>query len=214
MSFPLLLEALLLLPSSSHAAEEPLTARELGIMKELSAIAAQADAELPPCLGHERLAEAAFRNEPPKTCAKARKIYEAEAAYDAKLRANCHDMTRWAEEQVRHPAPGGCAAPLTKIMRLKEEMREQREKADEAYPAGSDPDDPELRTGEFARPECAFPTLVMMNTRQKQNSLANKNYGFTDTAIHDSCENAADREKVAEEFSRYLREGERVYLAP
>lgn len=203
-----------LLPIHAQATQVPLSARELAIMKELTAIAAEAEADLPPCLGHERLAEASFRNEPPKTCAKARKIYEAEQAYDAKLRANCHEMTRWAEEQVRDPAPGSCAAALTKIMRLKDEMRAERDKADGEYPPGTDPDDPELRTGEYARAECAFPTLVMMITRQKQNGLANKNYGFADMAINDTCEDSSAREKVAEEFSQYLREGERVYREP
>jgi hypothetical protein len=188
--------------------------------KVAQAAAASADGELPPCEGHDHFEDVMRRLVPSSACPKAKAYFEAHLEVSRRIRDNCRETTRWAEDQLRNPeyckTEKGQQAALKKISQLKRlsqagEDSEDLEKAEKLL------DDPALAKylddetpptpgkGEWAQLECVHAVKIAMQFRMRQRNLANKHFGMADNAISSVCEEGP---KGAEDYLNFLRGGE------
>jgi hypothetical protein len=182
--------------------------------------ATAADSELPPCEGHKHLAEAIQRLAPSSgSCPKASEALGYYLKMSRQIGDNCREMTFWAEGLLRNPSYCEREKETQAVHRGLSELKKKAVAEDpEEYgkidkllddPALSLTDLSEIKSAfpksEFARGDCYFAVELAMQLRQRQRSLAMKNYGFADAALYDVC---VDGPSGADDYLDFLRKGE------
>lgn len=204
--------------SPETGGEKQFTPAELRQRREaLSAVfqaAEEAELNLPPCAGLDRVSEAALRYEPARDCPLAQNFEQHILKLDRELRDGCRALEQRMETVLRDPAycahrekEGWLNAQEEKINEIK---REHTAWFEEPFPdisaaaGGEFVGERPAAKGEFSRMSCALPVMIGMQFRKKQLTLFNQIFGEAGGALSESC---SGEDKAGASFLRYLRGG-------
>ncbi|MGZ3706712.1 MAG: hypothetical protein ACXVB9_22250 [Bdellovibrionota bacterium] len=165
-----------------------------------SQAAIKAAARGPACDYLDQLSSAAFLGPPPKaTCAIAFKDYEQLSRFDQHLRESCRSFSTWIHVKLYPP-----------FTVTREEIRGKRKEAQggvlqangeyELSPSNGLDIDDNFPAAEQANMDCALPVILLMQYRKKSLQKMQE--------IYSNAERVLDDDYSADQFFRYLDDGE------
>jgi hypothetical protein len=180
---------------------------------ELGAVYLEADSRLPPCEGHRRFREAVLRLEPPRSCERARKIYDSIYEAGNSIRSSCENLSDYMQEALQSRSscvrsnPEGDVEMLEKLTQLKRNSQNgiTTVLSDNLEDIAFDSEGYPTPKGEFANVKCAVLPMIYLQYREKELSLMNIHF---EIAVNEAFEFCADSESYEPSYLEFLRYGE------